>query len=58
MSRHKYSAEDFMPRNFSDCIRGIAVVLNGKLFPRATLDAMLAKAQTLANMPDAAASGK
>ena len=35
-----------------------AVVLNGKLFPRATLDAMLTKAQTLANIPDAAASGK
>jgi imidazolonepropionase-like amidohydrolase len=35
-----------------------AVVLNGKLLPRAALDAMLAKAQTLAGMPDAAASGK
>jgi imidazolonepropionase-like amidohydrolase len=35
-----------------------AVVLNGKLFPRAALDAMLTKAQTLAGIPDAAASGK
>jgi hypothetical protein len=26
MSRHKYAAEDFMPRNFSDCICGIAVL--------------------------------
>jgi imidazolonepropionase-like amidohydrolase len=33
-----------------------AVVLNGKLFPRAALDAMLAKAQTLAGIPDAAAA--
>jgi imidazolonepropionase-like amidohydrolase len=35
-----------------------AVVLNGKLFPRAALDAMLTKAQTLASIPEAAASGK
>jgi hypothetical protein len=27
MSRHKYAAEDFMPKNFSHCIRGIAIVL-------------------------------
>jgi cytosine/adenosine deaminase-related metal-dependent hydrolase len=33
-----------------------AVVLNGKLFPRAVLDAMLTKAQTLAGIPDAAAA--
>ena len=33
-----------------------AVVLKGKLFQRAALDAMLAKAQTLANREDAAAS--
>jgi hypothetical protein len=30
-------------------------VLNGKLFPRAALDAMLTKAQTLAGIPEAAA---
>jgi imidazolonepropionase-like amidohydrolase len=35
-----------------------AVVLNGKLFQRAALDAMLAKAQTLANLEDAGVSGK
>jgi imidazolonepropionase-like amidohydrolase len=35
-----------------------AVVLNGKLFPRGALDAMLTKAQTLASIPNAAASGK
>jgi len=35
-----------------------AVVLNGKLYPRAALDAMLAKAQTLASHQDAGASGK
>ena len=35
-----------------------AVVLNGKLLPRAALDAMLTKAQSLAAIPDAAASGK
>jgi hypothetical protein len=27
MSRHKYAAEDFMPRNFCHCIRGIAILL-------------------------------
>ena len=35
-----------------------AVVLGGKLYPRAALDAMLAKAQTLARSQDASASGK
>jgi imidazolonepropionase-like amidohydrolase len=35
-----------------------AVVLNGKLFQRAALDAMLAKAQTLASREDVAASEK
>lgn len=35
-----------------------AVVLNGKLFPRAALDAMLAKAQTLANRQESGAAGK
>jgi imidazolonepropionase-like amidohydrolase len=35
-----------------------AVVLNGKLFPRAALDEMLNKAQTLANRPDADRTGK
>lgn len=35
-----------------------AVVLSGKLYPRAALDAMLAKAQTLASSQDASASGK
>jgi imidazolonepropionase-like amidohydrolase len=35
-----------------------AVVLRGKLYPRAALDAMLAKAQTLANSQVAGASGK
>jgi imidazolonepropionase-like amidohydrolase len=35
-----------------------AVVLGGKLYPRALLDAMLAKAQTLASSQDASASGK
>ena len=35
-----------------------AVVLNGKLYPRAALDAMLAEAQTLASHQDAGASGK
>ena len=35
-----------------------AVVLSGKLYPRAALDAMLAKAQTLASSQDANASGK
>ena len=34
------------------------VVLRGKLYPRAALDAMLAKAQTLASSQDAGASGK
>ena len=34
-----------------------AVVLNGRLFPRAALDAMLAKAQTLAS-PEDVGSGK
>jgi hypothetical protein len=27
MSRHKYAAEDFMPRNLAHCIRGIAILL-------------------------------
>jgi imidazolonepropionase-like amidohydrolase len=35
-----------------------AVVLNGKLHPRPVLDAMLAKAQTLASSQDAGAPGK
>ena len=35
-----------------------AVVLNGRLFQRAELDAMLAKAQTLASRDDVGASGK
>lgn len=35
-----------------------AVVLNGKLFPRPTLNAMLDKAQTLASSQDAGGSGK
>ncbi|MGO9517458.1 MAG: amidohydrolase family protein, partial [Candidatus Korobacteraceae bacterium] len=35
-----------------------AVVLNGRLFQRAALDAMLAKAQTLASRGDAGASEK
>jgi imidazolonepropionase-like amidohydrolase len=35
-----------------------AVVLNGRLFPRAALDAMLAKAQTLASREDISTSGK
>jgi imidazolonepropionase-like amidohydrolase len=35
-----------------------AVVLSGKLYPRAALDAMLAKAQTLTSSQDASASGK
>jgi imidazolonepropionase-like amidohydrolase len=35
-----------------------AVVLNGKLFPRAALDAMLAKAQTLASPEDGRSAGK
>jgi imidazolonepropionase-like amidohydrolase len=35
-----------------------AVVLSGKLYPRAALDAMLAKAQTLASSQDAGAPGK
>jgi imidazolonepropionase-like amidohydrolase len=35
-----------------------AVVLRGKLYPRAALDAMLAKAQTLTSSQDAGASGK
>jgi imidazolonepropionase-like amidohydrolase len=35
-----------------------AVVLSGKLYQRAALDAMLAKAQTLARSQDASASGK
>jgi imidazolonepropionase-like amidohydrolase len=35
-----------------------AVVLSGKLYPRAALDAMLAKAQGLANSEDASASVK
>lgn len=35
-----------------------AVVLSGKLYPRAALDAMLAKAQTLASTQDASVSGK
>jgi Amidohydrolase family len=35
-----------------------AVVLNGKLFPRAALDAMLAKAQTLASREDEGAAEK
>ena len=35
-----------------------AVVLRGKLYPRAALDAMLAKAQKLAGSQDANASGK
>ena len=35
-----------------------AVVLGGKLYPRPALDAMLAKAQTLASSQDASASGK
>jgi imidazolonepropionase-like amidohydrolase len=35
-----------------------AVVLNGKLMPRAALDAMLAEARVLASRPDAGESGK
>ncbi len=35
-----------------------AVVLNGKLYPRAALDAMLAEAQVLASRQDAIGSGK
>jgi imidazolonepropionase-like amidohydrolase len=35
-----------------------AVVLNGKLYPRAALDAMLEKAHTLASSQDASPSGK
>ena len=35
-----------------------ALVLSGKLYPRAVLDAMLAKAQTLTTSQDANASGK
>jgi imidazolonepropionase-like amidohydrolase len=35
-----------------------AVVLGGKLYPRAALDAMLAKAQTLTSSQDVSASGK
>src|ERR1700677_3248574 len=35
-----------------------AVVLSGKLYPRAALDAMLAKAQTLTSSQDAGTSGK
>ena len=35
-----------------------AVVLRGKLYSRAALDAMLAKAQTLARSQDASSSGK
>jgi imidazolonepropionase-like amidohydrolase len=35
-----------------------AVVLGGKLYPRAALDTMLAKAQTLTSSQDASASGK
>jgi imidazolonepropionase-like amidohydrolase len=35
-----------------------AVVLSGKLYPRAALDAMLAKAQTLASSHDAGPAGK
>jgi len=35
-----------------------AVVLNGKLFERAALDGMLAKAQTLASREDVGTSGK
>lgn len=35
-----------------------AVVLNGKLFPRAALDDMLAKAQKLANQPEGGTPGK
>ena len=35
-----------------------AVVLSGKLYPRAALDAMLAKAHTLTSSQDASASGK
>jgi len=35
-----------------------AVVLSGKLYPRAALDAMLAKAQMLASNGDASSSGK
>ena len=35
-----------------------AVVLSGKLYPRAALDAMLAKAQTITSSQDASASGK
>ena len=34
------------------------VVLSGKLYPRAALDAMLAKAQTITSSQDASASGK
>jgi len=33
-------------------------VLGGKLYPRAALDTMLAKAQTLTSSQDASASGK
>jgi imidazolonepropionase-like amidohydrolase len=35
-----------------------AVILGGKLYPREALDAMLAKAQTLANSQDDGAPGK
>ena len=35
-----------------------AVVLRGKLYPRVALDAMLARAQTLASSQDGSASGK
>src|SRR5258708_33491765 len=28
MCRHRHAAEDFMPRNFSHCIRGIAILLS------------------------------
>jgi imidazolonepropionase-like amidohydrolase len=35
-----------------------AVVLNGKLFPHAALDAMLAKAQKLASRQENGAAGK
>jgi imidazolonepropionase-like amidohydrolase len=35
-----------------------AVVLNGKLFRRAALDAMLAKAQSLGNPQEIGAAGK
>ncbi|MGA2744173.1 MAG: C45 family peptidase [Candidatus Sulfotelmatobacter sp.] len=46
MSRHKDTAEDFMPRNFSDCIRGIAILfaLTCAAFSANPTDARLQKA--------------